>query len=43
MNQFKLDQRRKELLAAEQKNKYKGQKCEQKPTSMDIHITLKNT
>lgn len=43
ITQFKMDQRNKELLAAEQKNKYKGQKCEQKPTSMDIHITLKNT
>ena len=43
MNQFKIEMRRKERDAAEQKNKYKGQKCELKPTSMDIHITIKDT
>ena len=42
MPAFNQEQRLKELAAANKKNKFKGQKCESKPTSMDIHITIKN-
>ena len=42
MAAFNQEQRRKELAAANKKNKFKGQKCELKPTSMDIRITIKN-
>lgn len=42
IHEFKIVQRNKEMAAAEQKNKYKGQKCELKPTSMEFNIIIKN-
>ena len=42
LQEFKLVQRRKELEAAQQKDQFKGFKCEEKPTCMDIHVTIKN-
>lgn len=42
MKEFETKMHIKALKDKEKKNKFKGQKCELKPTSMDIHITFKN-
>ena len=42
MPTFKLLEREKMIEAATKKSRFKGLKCELKPTSMDIHIGIKN-
>ena len=42
MSQFNVEMQKKKQMEADKKNQFKGIKCELKPTSMDIHVTMKD-